>query len=164
MPVEMTVEPGLIVLGRVLDTLSGCSPLYHLETAFEVCDQAVLFGQQGPTGDFNDDNVGRVLDHRFNVGTQKIFSALSVSALHRFELSTYHVHFDTTSVSLYGDYRGADGDGAPFKIAQGYSQDRRSDLKQFVLSRLCVEEVWAARRQARGRQGLGQENQPSRLK
>jgi Domain of unknown function (DUF4277) len=28
-PVEMEVEPGLIVLGLVLDTLSGRSPLYH---------------------------------------------------------------------------------------------------------------------------------------
>jgi transposase len=95
--------------------------------------------------------VGRVLDHLFNVGTQKIFSALSVSALHRFELSTDHVHFDTTSVSLYGDYRGADGDGAPFKITQGYSKDKRPDLKQFVLSLLCVEGMcrsWASSRMA----------------
>jgi transposase len=99
----------------------------------------VLFGQQMPAGYFNDDNVGRVLDHLFNVGTQKIFSALSVSALQRFELSTDHAHFDTTSVSLYGDYREADGDGAPFKITQGYSKDKRPDLKQFVLSQLCVE-------------------------
>ncbi|MCP4283183.1 MAG: DUF4277 domain-containing protein, partial [Gammaproteobacteria bacterium] len=30
-PVEMEVEPGMIVLGLVLDTLSGRSPLYHLE-------------------------------------------------------------------------------------------------------------------------------------
>jgi hypothetical protein len=52
----------------------------------------VLFGHQMPGGYFNDDNVGRVLDHLFNVGTQKIFSALSVSALQRFELSTDHVH------------------------------------------------------------------------
>jgi hypothetical protein len=37
-PVEMDVEPGLIVLGQVLDTLSGRSPLYHLETAFEACE------------------------------------------------------------------------------------------------------------------------------
>jgi hypothetical protein len=32
-----------------------------------------------------------------------------------------------TSVSLYGDYRGADGDGAPFKITQGYNKDKRPD-------------------------------------
>ena len=71
--------------------------------------------------------------------TQKIFSALSVSALQRFELSTHHVHFDTTSVNLYGEYRVADGEEAPFKITQGYSKDKRPDLKQFVLSLLCVD-------------------------
>jgi hypothetical protein len=37
-PVEMEVEPRLIVLALMFDTLSGHSPLYHLETAFEVCD------------------------------------------------------------------------------------------------------------------------------
>ena len=38
---QMAVEPGLIVLGLVLDTLSGRSPLYHLQTAFEGCDRAL---------------------------------------------------------------------------------------------------------------------------
>ncbi|MCP4383210.1 MAG: IS1634 family transposase, partial [Hyphomicrobiales bacterium] len=66
------------------------------------------------------------------------FSALSVRALQRFSLSTKHVHFDTTSVNLYGDYRNAADDAAPFKITHGYSKDKRPDLKQFVLSLLCV--------------------------
>jgi hypothetical protein len=34
-PTQMAVEPGVIVLALVLDTLSGRSPLYHLQTAFE---------------------------------------------------------------------------------------------------------------------------------
>ena len=38
-----------------------------------------------------------------------------------------------------GEYRGADGDAAPFKITQSYSKDKRPDLKQFVLSLLCVD-------------------------
>jgi transposase len=138
-PVEMDVEPGQIVLGLVLDTLSGRSPLYHLEATFEAYDQAVLLGQAMPAGYFSDDNVGRILDHLFAVGTQKLFSALSVSAVQRFELSTQHVHFDTTSVNVYGDYRGTESETAPFKITQGYSKDKRPDLKQFVLSLLCVD-------------------------
>lgn len=44
-PVEMEVEPGMITLGLVLDTLSGRSPLYHLENAFENGDRELLFGQ-----------------------------------------------------------------------------------------------------------------------
>ena len=87
---------------------------------------------------FCDDNVGRVLDRLFETGTQKIFSAVSVSALQNFQLSTEHVHFDTTSVRVYGDYRNAGTEQAPFQITHGYSKDKRPDLKQFVLSMLCV--------------------------
>ncbi len=138
-PVEMEVEPGNIVLGLVLDTLSGRSPLYHLEKAFAQRDRALLFGQAVPPGYFNDDNVGRVMDQLYHVGTQKLFSAISVSALQRFCLSTKHVHFDTTSVNVYGEYLNAADEAAPFKITHGYSKDKRPDLKQFVLSLLCVD-------------------------
>ena len=138
-PVEMDVEPGIIALGMVLDTLSGRSPLYHLEKAFVDGDREHLFGKEIPPGYFNDDNAGRVLDHLFEVGTQKIFSALSVSALKHFSLSTKHVHFDTTSVRMFGDYSNTTDGDAPFKITHGYSKDKRPDLKQFVLSLLCVD-------------------------
>jgi transposase len=136
-PVQMEVEPGIIVLGAVLDTLSGRSPLYHLEKAFEDYDRELLFGRNIPPDYFNDDNVGRVFDALFAVGTQKIFCALSVSALQNFTLPTKHVHFDTTSVNVFGQYLDA-ADDAPFNITYGYSKDKRPDLKQFVLSLLCV--------------------------
>lgn len=136
---RMEVEPGLIVLGLVLDTLSGRSPLYHLETAFEDCDRGLLFGQDLPASYFNDDNAGRMLEHVYETGTQRMFSQLSMVALERFGIPTQHVHFDTTSVNLYGDYRSADDEEAPFKITHGYSKDKRPDLKQFVLSLLCVD-------------------------
>ncbi len=138
-PVEMEVEPGIIVLGMVLDTLSGRSPLYHLERAFSEADRVVLFGDALAEHAFSDDNAGRVLDHLFKVGTQQIFSALSAAAMDRFALTAKHVHFDTTSVNVFGDYPNADGGSATAAITYGYSKDKRPDLKQFVLSMLCVE-------------------------
>jgi len=138
-PVEMDAEPGIIVLGLVLDTLSGRSPLYHLENTFADYDQKVLFGRELPPGYFSDDNVGRIMDHIYTIGTQRIFSALSISTLQRFDLSTKHVHFDTTSVNVFGDYPNTEVDTVPFKITHGYSKDKRPDLKQFVLSLLCVD-------------------------
>ena len=138
-PTQMEVEPGVIALGLVLDTLSGRSPLYHLQTAFEDCDRGLLFGQELPAEYFSDENVGRMLDCFFAAGTQRIFSALSVRALEGFPVSTHQVHFDTTSVNLFGDYLGAQDEAAPFKITHGYSKDKRPDLKQFVLSLLCVD-------------------------
>jgi len=138
-PVKMEVEPGIIVLSMVLDTLSGRSPLYHLESAFSDCDRRVLFGQDLPANYFSDDNAGRVLDYLFNAGPQSLFTAVSATAVNRFGLVIKHLHFDTTSVGVYGDYRNTDGEDAPFNITYGFSKDKRPDLKQFVLSLLCVD-------------------------
>jgi hypothetical protein len=40
-PTEMAIDPGTIVLGMILDTLSGRSPLYRLEEFFACQDTAV---------------------------------------------------------------------------------------------------------------------------
>lgn len=137
-PSEMAIDPGTIVLGMVIDTLSGRSPLYHLESFFEQQDRELLFGRALEASVFNDDNVGRVLDQVFEAGTQRLFSALSQNAVERFAIPIKHVHHDTTSVSLYGDYRLAPESTPPFEITYGHSKDHRPDLKQFVLSLLCV--------------------------
>src|SRR6201981_456833 len=44
-PTEMDIDPGTIVLGMILDTLSGRSPLYRLEEFFAHQDTALLLGQ-----------------------------------------------------------------------------------------------------------------------
>jgi transposase len=49
------------------------------------------------------------------------------------------VHFDTTSRSVWGEYQFAETQDLPFQVTYGYSKDKRPDLKQFVLSTLCVE-------------------------
>ena len=43
---------------------------------------------------------------------------------------------DTTSVSVFGDYDFGD---PPLKITYGHSKDKRPDLKQFLISMLCVD-------------------------
>jgi hypothetical protein len=85
-PSEMEIDPGTIVLGMVIDTLSGRSPLYHLEAFFESQDRALLLGREVEAKVFNDDTVGRVLDRLFEVGTQKIFSELSLAAVQYFAI------------------------------------------------------------------------------
>ena len=135
---EMDVEPGKIVLGMVIDILSGRSPLYQLETIFNEMDCELLLGEDLSDGYFNDDNVGRVLKHIYEAGTQKIFSSISMAVVNTFSLPTNQVHFDTTSISLFGQYLNSLKEEPPFKITHGYSKDKRPDLKQFILSLLCV--------------------------
>src|SRR5215470_8249780 len=142
---EMGIEPGTIVLGMILDTLSGRSPLYRLEEFFAHQDTALLLGQALAPDAFNDDTVGRVLERLYDVGTMKIFTACAVRADQAYGLDKQYVHFDTTSISVYGDYRPPEGQpdqpapAVPFTITHGYSKDKRPDLKQFVFSTLCVD-------------------------
>src|ERR671932_2875349 len=79
-PTEMGVDPGTIVLGMILDTLSGRSPLYRLEEFFTYQDTALLLGKAIAPEVFNADNVGRILEHLYAVGTMKIFTACAVRA------------------------------------------------------------------------------------
>jgi hypothetical protein len=57
---EMAIDPGTIVLGMILDTLSGRSPLYRLEEFWASQDIPLLLGKAVPPGAFADDTVGRV--------------------------------------------------------------------------------------------------------
>ena len=49
--------------------------------------------------------------------------------------------YDTTSTSLWGDYRDCEGDSPPpgSVITWGHSKDHRPDLKQFMTELLCVD-------------------------
>jgi transposase len=138
-PTEMEVDAGTVVLGLVLDTLSGRSPLYRLEEFFARQDTALLLGKALPPHAFNDDTVGRVLDRLYDMGTMKLFTACAVRAATRFGLERRYVHFDTTSYSVWGEYEFPEEQDLPFRITYGYSKDKRPDLKQFVLSTLCVD-------------------------
>ena len=137
-PTQMEVQPGIVVLAMVLDTLAGRSPLYRLEEFYEGRDTKLLLGEDVPASAFNDDTVGRVLDRLFEIGTQQIFSELAVNAVLKYEISTRAVHGDTTSISVCGDYRLDEASPPPFEITHGYSKDHRPDLKQFLISALCV--------------------------
>jgi len=90
---------------------------------------------------FNDDNVGRFLDKLYETGTMKLFTEIATRAVERFGINCQHVHFDTTSVSVFGasTVQPQHETGLPFEITYGYSKDHRADLKQFLTSMLCGE-------------------------
>jgi transposase len=138
-PTAMEVDAGTVVLALVLDTLSGRSPLYRLEEFFAQHDTALLLGKAVPPHALNDDTAGRVLDRLYDFGTMRLFTACAVRAAMRFGLERRYVHFDTTSRSVWGEYQFAETQDLPFQITYGYSKDKRPDLKQFVLSTLCVD-------------------------
>ena len=134
---DMRVSPGKILLALVMNVLSGRSPLYRVEEFFRTRDAALLLGSEITAEMLNDDAIGRVLDRMYEYGTWKIFSEVCVQAFRNFSVDVSVVHHDTTSVSVWGEYTPARGD--PIHITNGFSKDKRPDLKQFMISLLCVE-------------------------
>jgi hypothetical protein len=67
----MAVDPGTLVLGMTLDTLSGRSPLYRLEEFFAYQDTALRLGKAVAPEAFQDDTVGRGWDRLYATGTMK---------------------------------------------------------------------------------------------
>jgi transposase len=133
---EMKLQPGVVVLSMVLDTLSGRSPLYRLQHFLEQKDIELLLGSSVCVDQFTDHNIGRALDKIFETGTQKIFGQLSQNAVGGFQIKPTSAHYDTTTISVYGDYVLTD---EPFEITYGHSKDKRPDLKQFFVEMLCVD-------------------------
>ena len=144
-PTEMAVDLGSVVKLMILDTLSGRSPLYRLERFAASVDTELLLGKQVSPGAFNDTTLGRALDAIYECGAGQLFSQVALAAAAAFpaEVDLRHLHFDTTSVSVWGEYavREADEeqDGAErLSVTHGYSKDLRPDLKQFLLQMLCA--------------------------
>lgn len=138
---EMEVSPGRIVLAMILDALSGRSPLFRLNEFYADKDIELLLGEPIPLSKLSDDTLGRVLDKLWETGTNKILGAVMLGVMQSFDLDTSHVHHDTTSCELFGDYllyESEDHD-QPFRITNGFSKGHRPDLKQLVLGLLCVD-------------------------
>ncbi len=141
-PTQMEVDVGTVVLGMILDTLTGRSPLYKLNKFFEHQDTELLLGKKTDPSKFSDHTVGRILDRVYDYGAMKIFSEIAMRALDHFNINRDHVSFDTTSISVQGDYLHYSSENASsntMKIVHGHSKDHRPDLKQFLVKMLCVD-------------------------
>ncbi len=134
---NMQVSPGKIVMGLIMNILSTRSPLYLVEEFFNNKDVPLLLGEALSAAKFNDDAIGRVLDSIYGYGTWKLFSEIVLETYKEFKVDCSIVHQDTTSVSVWGEYEPKPDD--TLKITFGHSKDKQPDLKQFVISLLCVE-------------------------
>ena len=138
-PCNTDLDLGTLVVGMVCDTLSGRNPLYKVEEFIKEQDTELIFGVHVDSHRFNDDALGNALDRIHKKGTQKLFTEVSLKAASTFKLDTSKCNFDTTSVNVWGDYQGSEPGGKIPHITYGYSKDKRMDLKQFMVSMLCVE-------------------------
>jgi transposase len=118
--------------------------LYMFPKFLENKPVAKLFGADLKASDFNDDALGRFLDEVHSYGETKLYSEIALPIALRHKLLNKSVHFDTTSLSVYGDYdTDIVCDATPnertlelpnnVKPDFGHSKNKRVDLKQMTL-------------------------------
>jgi transposase len=116
----------ILVANRLLDP----KPLYKLgswATKSTLADFYNLQEQQ-----LHDDRIGRALERLADHG-DKVQSALVLEAIKEFGLDVRQVHYDLSTIELYGDYpdhQDAPSDGANPRPTYGHSKSGRKDLKQ----------------------------------
>ncbi|MEL6152471.1 MAG: IS1634 family transposase [Bacteroidota bacterium] len=130
------VSMGHRVAAMILNGLGFVSsPLYLYDRFLEKKAISRLFGEAVQAKHFNDDALGRCLDALYDYGVEKLFAALAYRIALGHNLLGKSTHLDTTSLSLYGQYPGAEDAPAGTPIPkQGYSKDHHPDLKQMILT------------------------------
>ena len=122
----------LVIANLVL----GREPLYALGEWAARYDPALLALSEAEAGAVNDDRVGRALDALFDADRASLLTTVMLAAISEFSIDTSQLHNDSTSISVHGAYRAADGSPRAQKptpvITQGHSKDHRPDLKQLV--------------------------------
>lgn len=123
-------DVAIVTHGRVIETLIAnrlTSPRPLLRVQDWAAEWAVeeVFGVEAST--LNDDRVGRALDAVASE-LDRIVGSIGAGAIGEFGIDVARLHWDMTSISLFGDYDTVDdGFAAP---SYGHPKDRRVDLKQ----------------------------------
>src|SRR5438105_1074318 len=131
-----SVSVGKATVAMVLNGLGFSNrQLYLVPQYFENKPVEHLLGE-GITADMlNDDCLGRTLDWLYEHDVTTLFAGLALQACRRFGIAAQHLHIDTTSFSVSGEYASKEeGDPVPIAITYGYSRDHREDLKQWMLA------------------------------
>lgn len=112
------------------------TPLYSVgEWAAQTAPEAI--GLNPEEADLlNDDRVGRALDKLFEADRNALLTNFAVQMVKVFEVGLDQFHNDSTTLTLHGEYRQADGHEergkSTLKVCFGHNKDHRPDLKQLL--------------------------------
>jgi transposase len=116
---------GQVIEALVSNRLTSPAPLVRVTDWAREHAVAEVFGIDPAL--LNDDRIGRALD-AIAPELDRITGSVGAQAISMFGLDTSRLHWDMTSISLYGAYDHADPDHPAPRF--GHPKDRRPDLKQ----------------------------------
>ncbi|GFO96849.1 IS4 family transposase [groundwater metagenome] len=123
------VTTGECVEAMVLSILTGEHTLYNVSEVLSQYDTSIIFQKKVDSNWFHDNRLGNALDALNTAGLNGIYSAIISKAIVKYSLDTSRLHFDTTSIGLYGKY---ETDEENPLVSYGHSKMHRPDLKQVL--------------------------------
>jgi len=112
------------------------TPLYSVSEWAKQMVPELLGLRSDQIGLLNDDRIGRALDRLFEVDRSAMLTDLVVQMVREFKIELEQFHNDSTSLTLHGEYAGANAHaerGKPtLDVTFGYNKDHRPDLKQLL--------------------------------
>ena len=116
---------GEVIEALIANRLTSPTPLVHVEDWAAEWAVEEIFDLDAAS--LNDDRIGRALD-AVAPALDGIVGSIGAKAIATFGLDVARLHWDMTSISLFGDYdQPEDGFVEP---RHGHPKDRRPDLKQ----------------------------------
>ncbi len=131
------VTTGECVEALVLSILTGEHALYNVSEVLSQYDTSVIFQKEVDPKWFHDNRLGNSLDDLKTAGLDNLYSAIISKAIIKHSLGLSHLHFDTTSLSLYGEYKTDEEDPL---VALGFSKQHRPDLKQVLFGMTVTQD------------------------
>ena len=119
------VTHGQVIEALVANRLTSPTPLVHVEDWARAWALEEIFGVKPEV--LNDDRIGRALD-AVAPELNGMVGSIGARAIAEFGIDVARIHWDMTSISLYGAYGSPDHDYIEPRF--GHPKDRRRDLKQ----------------------------------
>lgn len=120
-----TLTHGQVIEVLIANRLTSPRPLVHVADWARGWAVGEVFGADPEV--LNDDRIGRALDALAPVLDQ-VVGSVGLNAISGFGIDVSRLHWDMTSISLFGAYPAGDQDFATPRF--GHPKDRRPDLKQ----------------------------------
>jgi transposase len=130
-PWEGDVPLGTLVEVLILNRLLAPKAMFRIDSWAQRSGVAGYYALTA--GDLNDDRLGRALE-RLAAHADTIAAALVLAAVRGFKLDVRQVHYDITSVELFGAYELEPGQAPPQPLpTYGRTKSGRKNLKQVQL-------------------------------
>jgi hypothetical protein len=120
-----TLTHGQVIQALVANRLTSPTPLWRVEEWARTWAVTEVFGIAPEA--LNDDRIGRALD-AIAPELEQIVGSVGAQAIAAFGVEVARLHWDMTSISLYGAYE--DPEEGFIAPRFGHPKDRRPDLKQ----------------------------------